>query len=78
MASCYLCEKKTQMGRSQKHRRGVAGKRWMYRTFLIARVFKANLQKKTIEIDGQSKQVTLCAKCIKRLKFDAKQAMTAA
>jgi hypothetical protein len=59
-------------------RRGVAGKRWMYRTFLIGRVFKANLQKKTIEIDGQSKQVTMCAKCIKRLKFDTKQAMTAA
>jgi ribosomal protein L28 len=78
MASCYLCEKKTAIGRSQKHRRGVAGKRWMYRTFLIARVFKANLQKKTIEIDGQTKQVTMCAKCIKRLKFDAKQAMVTA
>jgi ribosomal protein L28 len=41
-------------------------------------VFKANLQKKTIEVDGQNMQVTMCAKCIKRLKFDAKQAMVTA
>lgn len=78
MASCYICEKRTVLGRSQKHRRGVAGKRWMNRTFVTPRAFKANLHKATIVESGSSKQVTLCAKCIKRQKFDAKLAYTAA
>lgn len=67
---CYLCEKRSVLGHSQKHRRGVAGKRWMYRTTPTVRVFKANLQAFSIEEEGRNKKVTLCAKCIKRLKFN--------
>jgi len=78
MASCYNCEKKTVIGRSQKHRRGVAGKRWMYRTFSTPRVFMANLQSYTITEAGKKKKVTLCAKCIKRIKFDAKREFASA
>jgi ribosomal protein L28 len=69
---CYLCEKRAVLGRSQKHRRGVAGKRWMYRTEVTPRVFKANLQSYTINEEGKDKKVTLCTKCIKRLNFDAR------
>lgn len=58
------------MGKSQKHRRGVAGKRWMYRTAVTPRVFKANLQTFSISENGKNKKVTLCARCIKRIKFD--------
>lgn len=70
---CYLCEKRSKMGRSQMHRRGVAGKRWLHRAAVTHRVFKANLQPYSIEVDGQNKHVTLCAKCIKRINFDATQ-----
>lgn len=63
---CAICGKHTVFGSSQKHRRGVAGKRWMDRVTPTPRVFKPNLQK----FEGQ----VLCAKCIKRKKFDARKA----
>jgi ribosomal protein L28 len=56
------------MGRSQKHKRGVAGKRWRFRAQETPRLFKVNLQKKTVVINGEQKQMRLCANCIKRIK----------
>jgi len=56
------------MGRSQKHHRGVAGKRWRKRAQVTPRLFRINLQKKTVVIGGVSKQMRLCTKCIKRIK----------
>ena len=66
---CANCGKKTTAGRSQTHRRGVAGKRWLHRTTKTLRVFKPNLQ--------TYKGVTLCAKCIKRIKYNAQKAALA-
>ncbi len=72
MASiCYICGKKTVYGRSQQHRRGVAGKRWKKRSQITPRTFKPNLQAVTIVENGRKKKVVLCAKCIKRRKKDA-------
>lgn len=72
MASiCYLCEKKTVYGRSQKHKRGIAGKRWKKRAQTTPRLFKPNLQAVTIMENGRAKKVILCTKCIKRRKKDA-------
>jgi len=68
---CYNCEKKTVHGRSQQHRRGVAGKRWKKRTTSTPRVFMPNLQAVTIMENGRAKKVMLCTKCIKRRKKDA-------
>lgn len=65
---CVICGKKRIIGSSQKHKRGVAGKRWKNRTTKTPRVFMPNLQVKTIEVGGESKQIKLCAKCIKRIK----------
>lgn len=65
---CEHCGKTTVFGRSQKHRRGVAGKRWKNRVTPTPRVFKPNLQKFTLEETGE--QVRWCAKCIKRYKRD--------
>ncbi len=56
------------MGTSQKHGRGVAGKRWKKRAQATARVFKVNIQPATIILDGHEKKVKLCTKCIKKLK----------
>jgi large subunit ribosomal protein L28 len=66
--SCEICGKSTSIGSSQKHRRGVAGKRWKNRTTKTPRTFKPNLQKVGVVVNGERKKMLLCAKCIKRIK----------
>jgi ribosomal protein L28 len=69
MLVCQICNKKKSIGRSQQHKRGVAGKRWKKRAQSTPRVFKPNLQKKTVSFaSGETKQMKLCTKCIKRIK----------
>jgi ribosomal protein L28 len=75
---CYICGKKAVFGSSQKHRRGVAGKRWKNRVTATPRMFRPNLQPYTIEVAGKPTRVTLCAKCIKRQKFNASRAYLSA
>jgi len=58
--ACAICGKTAVFGRSQQHRRGVAGKRWKNRAQTTKRLFKVNLQK----VNGQ----LLCTDCISRLK----------
>ncbi len=66
---CEICNKKIVAGRTQRHRRGVAGKRWNNRAQMTKRVFKPNLQKFTITLkSGVKKQLKLCTSCIKKLK----------
>jgi large subunit ribosomal protein L28 len=65
---CYICGKKKSVGRSQQHKRGVAGKRWRKRAPATSRLFVPNLQKKTLVINGEKKKVLVCAKCLKRIK----------
>jgi large subunit ribosomal protein L28 len=65
---CEICGKQTVVGGSQKHRRGVAGKRWRKRAQRTPRVFKPNLQTVTVKLNGDKKQMRLCAKCVKRIK----------
>jgi len=65
---CDICGKGTAVGRSRKHKRGVAGKRWMRYVTPTPRLFKPNLQKKTVIIGGERVSMKLCAKCIKRIK----------
>jgi len=76
--ACYICGKKAVFGSSQKHRRGVAGKRWKNRVTATPRLFRVNLQAKTIMVGGRPKKVKLCAKCIKRRKFDSAKAYLSA
>ncbi|OGM18595.1 hypothetical protein A2686_01740 [Candidatus Woesebacteria bacterium RIFCSPHIGHO2_01_FULL_38_10] len=65
---CDICGKKTKIGSSKKHKRGVAGKRWKDRVTATPRLFKPNLQKKTIIVSGEKRKVKLCTKCIKRIR----------
>jgi large subunit ribosomal protein L28 len=65
---CDNCGKKTVIGRSQRHGRGVAGKRWRKRAQSTSRTFKANLQKATVIENGKKAQKKLCTKCIKKIK----------
>ena len=68
MLVCEICGKQKRVGRSQQHRRGVAGRRWKKRAQKTPRVFKPNLQKKTVIINSDKKQMKICTKCIKRIK----------
>jgi len=67
---CDNCGKKTVAGHSQTHRRGVAGKRWKHRVQATPRLFKPNLQWKSLMINGEKQRMRLCAKCIKRFRRD--------
>lgn len=65
---CQICGKGNVMGRSHTHKRGVAGKRWKKRTTKTPRLFKVNLQRVTVLVNGEEKKMRLCTKCIKRIK----------
>lgn len=65
---CQICGKKNVMGRSKKHRRGVAGKRWRKRAQVTPKLFRINLQRVTLKINGEVKKMRVCAKCLKRIK----------
>jgi len=69
---CKNCGKKTVVGRSQRHKRGVAGKRWKKRAPSTPRLFKPNLQKISLMVGGVKKTMLLCTKCIKRFKKEGK------
>lgn len=65
---CQICGKESAVGRSQQHKRGVAGKRWKKRAQSTPRVFKPNLAKVTLLVSGEKKQMRICMKCLKRIK----------
>ena len=66
---CAICAKKTQVGRSSKHHRGVSGKQWLKRAQVTKRTFKPNLQ--WANIDGI--RLKVCAKCLKLIKKGQKE-----
>ena len=65
---CDICKKGKVVGRSQKHRRGVAGKRWKKKAPSTPRLFMPNLQAATVIVNGKKEKMKLCAKCLKRIK----------
>ena len=69
---CDKCGKDIVVGRSQQHKRGVAGKRWKKRAQMTPRTFKPNLQKIAVMVSGVKKTMKLCAKCIKRFEKEGK------
>lgn len=70
MNRCFYCDKGTVFGRSHTHHRGVAGGRWKKRAIKTNRMFKANLQRVSILLEGKKIQIKLCTKCLKRIKKD--------
>lgn len=59
-AICANCGKTSVYGSSQRHRRGVAGKRWNKRAQETKRVFNVNFQ----IFEGKK----LCSSCLKKIK----------
>ncbi len=55
---CDACEKGVLVGNNVSHSHKKTRKRWL-----------PNLQKVKVTIEGESKKMVLCTKCIKRGKF---------
>jgi large subunit ribosomal protein L28 len=72
MAICQICGKQPVTGRSQQHKRGVAGRRWRKRAQKTVRVFFPNIQSRRVIINGDEKKMKLCTKCIKAIKNKGK------
>ena len=70
--ACDNCGKTIVAGRSQRHGRGVAGKRWAKRAQVTLRTFKPNLQKVGVLVAGKKVTMRLCAKCLKLFKKKGK------
>lgn len=70
--ACDNCGKTISAGRSQRHGRGVAGKRWLKRAQMTFRTFKPNLQKVAVLVSGKKVTMRLCAKCLKLFKKNGK------
>lgn len=68
---CELCSKKTHAGRQHTHHTGVAGGQWKRRAQKTFRDFAPNLHWVTMPLNGVMTRVRACAKCIKRVRFDA-------
>ncbi|MBI1886105.1 MAG: 50S ribosomal protein L28 [Chloroflexi bacterium] len=64
MARCDICGKGTVYGRNIRHRH--AG-RWERRAPKTNRVFRANVQKKTIVLNGERVQANVCTRCLRTL-----------
>lgn len=69
MAVCQICGKKATTQKSGAHRYGGG---WSMRAPKKRRVWKANLQKAKVLVDGVYKKVTICAKCLKKAKKENK------
>jgi len=67
---CDLCEKITIAGRRIQHHHSIG---WRYKAPRTNRVFKPNLRKVDIVVDGKKIKVSTCMKCYKRLRKDAEQ-----
>lgn len=65
---CDNCHKGIVAGRTQRHHRGVAGKRWRNRAPMTLRTFKPNLQNVTVLVTGKATKMKLCTSCIKKFK----------
>lgn len=61
MAKCIHCKKGVQYGHHVSHAKN-----------RVKRIFKPNIQKYKVKVNGEKKRVKLCTKCIKRLKKDGR------
>ena len=66
--ACEICGKEGGIGSTQRHRRGVAGKRWKNRAQATPRTFRPNLQRVTLKFAENVKKMRICTKCLKRIK----------
>lgn len=70
---CELCQKGIIVGSQHTHHPGVAGGRWKKRAPHTQKIFKPNLHMAKVVIDGVSKRMKLCTKCLRKVKEGMKE-----
>jgi large subunit ribosomal protein L28 len=70
---CELTGRKTSFGNRKQHRRGKSGSGgvWNFKAPKTRRTWKPNLRKVKVEINGQTKRITVSMKAYKKLRKDA-------
>lgn len=64
---CELCGKSTIAGGRIQHHHSI---QWRFKAPRTTRVFKPNLRKIKVDIDGKVQTLTVCMKCYKRMRKD--------
>lgn len=70
---CEICKKGRMVGRQHTHHPGVAGGRWKKRAPQTQKIFLPNLHVARVVINGVSKRMKLCTKCLRRVKEEMKK-----
>ncbi len=70
---CELCKKGIIVGSQHTHHPGVAGGRWKKRAPHTQKIFKPNLHVARVVVNGVSKRMKLCTKCLRRVKEGMKK-----
>ena len=60
--TCDICNKKPVFGRSIRHK---ASGKWERRAHKTSRMFRPNIQAATLIIDGVSKRMRVCTRCLR-------------
>ena len=61
-ARCDVCGKGTAFGRNIRHRH--AG-RWERKAPKTNRVFRANVHKRVVYVDGERRRLSICTRCLR-------------
>ena len=59
---CEICGKGTTFGRNIRHKHSG---RWQRKAPRTNRTFKANVQEKTLTINGETRRFHICTRCIR-------------
>lgn len=65
MAQCEYCNKSKQFGNYIRHKHSIG---WALRAPRKNRVFKPNVQKTKITVDGVQRSVNICTRCLRTLQ----------
>lgn len=65
MAQCDYCGKSKMFGRNIRHKHSIG---WALRAQKKPRVFNPNVQKTRLVVDGVSRRVNICTRCLRTLQ----------
>ena len=67
---CFNCQKKNWSSTRSQHHKGVAGGNWKHKAQKSAKLFRANLHKVRVMLDGTIRRIKLCTDCLSLLRKD--------
>jgi large subunit ribosomal protein L28 len=59
---CEVCGKQTTFGRNIRHKHSG---RWQRKAPVTSRSFRANVQEKTLTVNGETRRFHICTRCIR-------------